>query len=592
MVQGTAAGKVVNPLAHLSKQQLLEQADSFCNEKGLEEHRNLIQRGALVAQNPASYRLLEELSEEEKDAITYELTHKWSHPWPLYFTIVTCSIGAAVQGWDQTGSNGANLSFPAEFGIGGEEERDGWIVGVVNAAPYLASAFVGCWLSDPLNNLFGRRGCIFLTALCLIATPIASGVSRDWQGLLVSRLVMGLGMGAKGATVPIFAAENSPAAIRGALVMSWQLWTAFGIFLGFAANVIVAGAGAITWRLQLASAFIPALPLAAMIYFCPESPRWLIKKNRYPQAFRSLCRLRHNKIQAARDLYYIHAMIVEEAKIIKGETFIKRAIELFTIPRVRRATVASGVVMLGQQMCGINIIAFYSSTIFVESGFTERQAIYSSLGFGAINFAFAFPAVGTIDTFGRRALLLSTFPNMCWCLIVAGCGTLLPTGSTAQLGIVATFVYLFAAFYSTGEGPVPFAYSAECFPLAHREIGMAWAVATCLFWAAVLSITLPPMLLAFTSLGVFMFYAGLNALAFCLIYLFLPETKQATLEELDAVFSISHARFIRYNLTQVTPSWFRRNVLWQRKYPRPPPLVEMDEHVGGAAADWAKKGAA
>lgn len=99
MVQGKAAGKVVNPLAHLTKQQLLEQADAFCDEKGLEEHRDLIRRGALVAQSPASYQVMEELSQEEKDAITYELTHKWSHPWALYFTIMTCSIGAAVQGW-------------------------------------------------------------------------------------------------------------------------------------------------------------------------------------------------------------------------------------------------------------------------------------------------------------------------------------------------------------------------------------------------------------------------------------------------------------------------------------------------------------
>lgn len=102
------------------------------------------------------------------------------------------------------------------------------------------------------NNYLGRRGVIFLTALCLIATPIGSGFTKSWQGLFVCRLgkymcpfrvvgsfadlllhiVLGLGMGAKGSTVPIFAAENSPASIRGALVMSWQLWTAFGIFLG------------------------------------------------------------------------------------------------------------------------------------------------------------------------------------------------------------------------------------------------------------------------------------------------------------------------------------------------------------------------
>lgn len=121
-----------------------------------------------------------------------------------------------------------------------------------------------------------------------------------------------------------------------------------GIFLGFAANVIVADAGRIAWRLQLGSAFIPALPLALFIWFCPESPRWLIKKGRYQKAFRSLVRLRHNRIQAARDLYYIHILLKEEANIVTGENYWKRFIELFTIPRNRRATTASSVVMLAQ----------------------------------------------------------------------------------------------------------------------------------------------------------------------------------------------------------------------------------------------------
>ena len=106
--------------------------------------------------------------------------------------------------------------------------------------------------------------------------------------------------------------------------------------------------GRIAWRLQLGSAFIPALPLAILIYFCPESPRWLMKKNRYPQALRSLYRLRHNKIQAARDLYYIHVQLLEESKIVRGETYVKRFAELFTIPRVRRATAAATTVMLGK----------------------------------------------------------------------------------------------------------------------------------------------------------------------------------------------------------------------------------------------------
>lgn len=586
-------GQVKNPLAGYSRSFLMSEVERFTQEKGMGEHIDLLKRGALLAQNPAGYEDIQELQADERAAVKDEYANKWSHPMTLYLTILVCSIGAATQGWDQTGSNGANLSFPTQFGIGASEgepgyERDSWIVGVVNAAPYLGSAGFGCWISDPLNNYLGRRGTIFLTALCLIATPIGSAFTQTWEGLFAARLVLGFGMGAKGATVPIFAAENSPAAIRGALVMSWQLWTAFGIFLGFCANVAVADTGAIAWRLQLGSAFIPALPLALGIYFCPESPRWLMKKNRYPKAFRSLLRLRKHPIQAARDMIYIHTLLEEENKIIKKSSYFGRVSELFTIPRVRRATVASGVVMLAQQMCGINIIAFYSSTIFVNSGFTDRQALYASLGFGAINFLFAFPAIFTIDTFGRRSLLLFTFPNMAWSLVVAGLGTLLqpdvPKGekAPARIGVVAVFIYIFAMFYSPGEGPVPFTYSAEVFPLAQREVGMGWAVTVTLGFGAVLSITLPRMLQVMQSVGVFLFYAGLNIVALVLIFFFVPETKQLTLEELDAVFAMPHKTFIRYQSTQWLPYFFQRYIM-RRKELRLEPLFKLDAKTMGNA---------
>jgi len=87
-----------------------------------------------------------------------------------------------------------------------------------------------------------------------------------------------------------------------------------------------------------------------------------------------------------------------------------------------------------------------------------------------VNFVFAWPAVWTIDTFGRRGLLLFTFPNMCWTLLAAGFCFWIPESSSAHLGLIALFIYLFDAFYSPGEGPVPFTYSAEVFPLSHREV--------------------------------------------------------------------------------------------------------------------------
>ena len=179
-------------------------------------------------------------------------------------------------------------------------------------------------------------------------------------------------------------------------------------------------------------------------------------------------------------------------------------------------------------MCGINIMAFYSSTIFRDAGASDIEALLGSLGFGAVNFTFAIPAFFTIDTYGRRTLLLFTFPQMAWTLLAAGFCFYIPEGTSARIGMIAFFVYLFAAFYSPGEGPVPFTYSAEVFPLSHREVGMGWAVATCLFWAAVLSTVFPKILSSLGATGAFGLFAGLNMVAFVWIFLWVPEVRPPT----------------------------------------------------------------
>ncbi|KAJ9609348.1 hypothetical protein H2200_005675 [Cladophialophora chaetospira] len=591
-LQSSATAKIKNPLAHLSNEEVVKDVEEFARANDFTDRVDLLIKGALVAKDPPAFETVPGITEPELEAIRNEVLHKWRQPKALYFTIILCSVGAAVQGWDQTGSNGANLSFPDALGVpvsnnypadsnipNPNASRNQWYQGLVNAGPYIASAFIGCWCSDPLNRYFGRRGTIFVSAVFCFLSPIGSAVAQTWDQLLVTRLLLGIGMGCKGSTVPIFSAENAPAAVRGGLVMSWQMWTAFGIFLGTCANLAVKDTGSISWRLQFGSALIPAIPLLIGIYFCPESPRWYIKNGRYRNAFNSLKRLRNTELQAARDLYYIFAQLRMEAALIEKKTnYVTRFIQLFTIPRVRRATLASFTVMIAQQMCGINIIAFYSSTVFEQAGASVTNSLLASWGFGLVNFVFAWPAIWTIDTFGRRSLLLFTFPQMAWTLLAAGLCYLIPKSSSAHLGLVALFIYLFAAFYSPGEGPVPFTYSAEVFPLSHREVGMAWAVATCLFWAAVLSITFPRMLAAMTPVGAFGFYAGLNIIALIMIFLFLPETKQRTLEELDYIFAIPTRTFMKHQCFKVLPWWIKTTVL-RRKIGPCPSLWSFEGHV-------------
>ena len=177
----------------------MAQVDQFCREKDLSDYRNIIRKGALVAQDPTGYEDIvggEALTEPEIEALRDEVLHKWRMPKVLFLTVCVCSIGAAVQGWDQTGSNGANLHFPQAFGI----ENDAVIVGLVNAAPYIGTALLGCWLSDPINNYFGRRGTIFFAANFCLWPVLGSGFSRTWQQLMVCRLLMGVGMGLKAST--------------------------------------------------------------------------------------------------------------------------------------------------------------------------------------------------------------------------------------------------------------------------------------------------------------------------------------------------------------------------------------------------------
>ena len=125
-----------------------------------------------------------------------------------------------------------------------------------------------------------------------------------------------------------------------------------------------------------------------------------------------------------------------------------------------------------------------------------------------VNFVFALPAIKTIDTFGRRNLLLTTFPLMALFLLMTGFAFWIPPSSKAHVGVIVLGVYLFSAVYSPGEGPVPFTYSAEAFPLYIREIGMSFATAVCWFFNFVISFTTPRLIGAFQPQGAFGWYAG------------------------------------------------------------------------------------
>ncbi|KAJ5081305.1 Major facilitator superfamily domain general substrate transporter [Penicillium alfredii] len=573
--------KLSNPLAGFSHADLRKQGRNFAiaHEIGDESDIRAFELGAVLAQSPERYATVAGLTTQEKEVLRREFAHRWSQPWTMYAVIALCSLSAAVQGMDETVVNGAQIWYKHQFGIADDSPRSTWLVGLVNSAPYLCCAVVGSWLTVPFNHWFGRRGTIFLTCCFSAIACLWQGFVSTWWAMFVARFALGFGIGPKSATVPIYAAETAPPAIRGALVMQWQMWTAFGIMLGYAADLMffkVADTPAIVglnWRCMMASAMFPALVVCCFVFACPESPRWYMSQKQYYRAYQSMCTLRHHKMQAARDLYYMHTLLEAENSMKLGQN---KLLELITVPRNRRAMLASEIVMFTQQFCGVNVIAYYSSEIFLEANFSPAAALGASLGWGMINWLFAIPAIYTIDTFGRRNLLLCTFPLLALSMFFTGFSFWIPeeTSHTARIACIALGTYLFGIVYSPGEGPVPFTYSAEAYPLYVRSYGMALATATTWFFNFLLGVTWPSLRSAFTAQGGFAWYGSWNLVGWWLVLLFLPETKGKTLEELDQVFSVSTCFHAQYGLRQI-PYCVKRYLL--RRDVRPETLWERED---------------
>lgn len=225
--------------------------------------------------------------------------------------------------------------------------------GFLNGSPYIAAALLGCWLNAPLNRWFGRRGTIFISCAVAFITGIWQAASPNWGCFLAARLTLGIAVGAKSSTAPVYAAECAPKRIRGALTMMWQMWTAFGIMLGYIASIAFQNADFLgrysQWRWMIGITSLPPMIVMSATYSLPESPRWYMDREDYIKAYKSMTKLRSHDILAARDLYVAYkGLQVERRSKKKGNSFK----ELLTVRRNRRAALSAWFCMFMQQFCG------------------------------------------------------------------------------------------------------------------------------------------------------------------------------------------------------------------------------------------------
>ncbi|WYZ34106.1 hypothetical protein EsH8_I_000382 [Colletotrichum jinshuiense] len=616
---------IENPLAHYTDEQLEADVTLFA-QKCLNVNTAALLRAARVAKdiklydevarNPnegASKELPVQLTPEEKRALRRERDVPFSER-GMWTIIITVSLAAFLQGHVQASFNGSSL-YDTEFGLDTAAEKPDstatgshatlgtadWKLGAANASPFLFAAVLGCPLALPVNHYLGRKGGMVVAACLIFASSLASAFATDWKQLFGIRLINGIGMGLKAVSTPILASETAVGFWRGTSILAWQLWVAAGMMIGFAFNLIfdtTPGSNKrLTFQLMVGAPMVPALALLVLVvWFCDESPRYLMRVSSpsyNPQrAYEILKKLRNTELQALRDIYLVHKSIEQEElpssdanpQPVPGflstlAGFLRQWKQLFLERRLRNALISSSTVALAQQLCGINVLAFYSGTLFNRAGVEKRTSMVFSLGYGAVNFIFGLPAIKTIDTLGRRKWLMLTLPVMALFMLLAGVSFRI-SNADARVAVVALFILLFAAAYSPGLGPIPFTYASESFPLSHREAGAAVAIAVNLGFAGLLSVFFPRINSGLGDGGSLYLFAGFNILALVMVFLLLEETKRRSLEDLDLVFAVSKRKFVRHQVFDYLPWFFNRYVL-RKKAEKPGLYIDLIWGSGG-----------
>jgi len=397
--------------------------------------------------------------------------------------------------------------------------------GIITAS-LSVGAIAGAVCSARTNERLGRRRTIMVAAAIVIIGTLAASFSPTFVLLVVSRLVIGLGIGLSSSTVPTYLSELAPARLRGAMGSLNQIFIVLGILIAF---LVSFGLGpAANWRAMFAGALIPALVLLVGLVVLPETPRWLVKNGREDEAREVLVSAHGGTADLDEEISAIR-------DVIRLDTEHKGRIRDLFSPWVRPMLLVAVLLAVGQQFSGVNAVNAYFPTMLIALGFATQAALLAGVLLGVTKFVFTAWVVFVVDRWGRKPLLLIGNVIMVVTLVAAGLVVLNvhDTGTRGILMLVMMVFYLVG--YELGWGAVVWVMMSEVFPLKVRAAGMG--TATVVLWAATGIVSAVfPLISDPKSLGIgnsMFLFAAINVVLFVLTKWLVPETKGRTLEQIE-----------------------------------------------------------
>ena len=448
----------------------------------------------------------------------------------VWLVCLVAAMGGLLFGYDWVVIGGAKPFFEKYFQLN-SEALSGWANSCALLGCLLGSLFAGV-----LSDMFGRKKLLLLSALLFALSSILTGWASSFLWFVVWRIAGGVAIGMASNLSPMYIAEVSPAHMRGRLVAINQLTIVIGILAAQVVNMLIAEKvpdnataeiirqswnGQYGWRWMFTAVTIPSVVFFIGAMLIPESPRWLVKNGNSDIARQILSKI------GGQDYGYTAVRDIETT--IAGEEIRHVRIRDLLEPRMTKILLVGVTLAVLQQWSGINVIFNYAEEIYRSAGYGVNEILFNIVITGMINLLFTFIAIGTVDRFGRRILML---------LGCAGIGIshiLIGVAYAMRLKGLMVLVFTLCAIgcYSMSLAPITWVLISEIFP--NRIRGAAISVAVSALWIAcfILTFAFPTLNKTIGPANTFWVFAAICIAGFLFIKFRVPETKGKTLEQIE-----------------------------------------------------------
>lgn len=402
--------------------------------------------------------------------------------------------------------------------FGWNELQLGWGV-----SSLLVGAIVGAFGSGVLSDRYGRKNVLIVVALFFAVSCIFTALATSSVIFITARVFGGLAVGAASVLSPMYVAEVAPPKNRGMLVSIYQLAIVLGILCSYTINYGLHNIDN-NWRWMFATGIIPSVLFFAGLFFIPESPRWLYKAGRKEESLKVLTKIGGESL-AKTEIQEISASLERNVSSVSAGELFK--------PSVRKVMLVGFVLAVLVQISGINTIVDYAPKILLAAGVEINNALLQTSLVGFINFIFTFVAIFFIDKLGRRALYLIGSMGMVITLLMLAVSFYLKLEGIFTLICILMFI----AFFASCIGPVFWTLVSEIFPNRIRGKALAFASFTQWIFNFLVVLLFPHFLASIGGAKTFLFLALMSLLQWLFTYLYVPETKGKSLEEIEKLWN-------------------------------------------------------